>query len=133
MGLLRPILLSVFLLASGSSGQGPERIRFESDVGPATFDHRGHQSRLGIDCAVCHHREEKGPREPCGRCHKGRVEAEAEGGAPAYFDVKMKLCRGCHLEKREKEANARAPIHCADCHDIREKAKEQGSGVRDQE
>lgn len=121
----------LLLLASGFAQEGPGHIRFETEVGLATFDHRGHQTRLGIGCDLCHHQAEQGVKRPCGGCHKGRVEAEKEGGAPAYFDVKMKLCRGCHLAKREKEGNPKAPIHCADCHDIREKAREEASGSGD--
>jgi hypothetical protein len=117
--------VGVVLLAAGLPQQGPEQVRFDTDIGPATFDHRGHQVRLGIGCEVCHHQAEEGAKRPCGECHKGRMEAEREGGAPAYFDVKMKLCRGCHLERREKAGDTKAPIHCADCHDIREKAREQ--------
>ena len=127
------LVMSLFVLASGPVVQGPETVRFETDIGPATLDHRGHQVRMGIDCGVCHHLAESGAKKPCSGCHKGRVEARQEGGAPAYFDVKMKLCRGCHLEKREADRASRAPIHCAECHDIREKAQRQGSGVGVQE
>lgn len=129
MRVCRVLVMSLFLLASGPVVQGPETIRFETGIGSATLDHRGHQVRVGIDCRVCHHPEDKGAKKPCGNCHKGRVEALQEGGAPAYFDVKMKLCRGCHLEKREADRASQAPIHCAECHDIREKAKGQGSGI----
>ena len=117
-------MLGVFLLASGSVVEGPETIRFETDVGPATLNHRGHQSLLKDDCSVCHHPDEKGKKKACGECHKGRVEATEQEGAPAYFDVKMKLCRGCHLAKREADRASRAPIHCRECHDIRAKSRE---------
>ncbi len=115
-------LLSLFLLASGPAVEGPDAIRFETDIGPATLDHRGHQRWLNEDCSVCHHQEEEGRKKACRTCHKGRIEAEERGGAPAYFDVKMKLCRGCHLERREKDKASKAPIHCSECHDIRAKA-----------
>lgn len=110
------------MLVVGPVAEGPETIRFEADIGPATLDHRGHQRRLNKNCSVCHHREEEGTKKACRTCHKGRIEAEQQGGAPAYFDVKMKLCRGCHLERREKDDASKAPLHCAECHDIRAKA-----------
>ena len=113
--------LSLLFLASATALEGPVTIRFETDVGPATLEHRGHQKRLNHDCSVCHHQEEQGVRKACSGCHKLRLEAE-EGGPPSYFDVKMKLCRGCHLERREKDRASTAPIGCAECHDIKAKA-----------
>jgi hypothetical protein len=117
--------LSLLILAAETVPEGPGTIRFETDIGPATLDHRGHQKRLNHDCAVCHHQEERGGRKPCGSCHKLRLEVE-EGGPPSYFDVKMKLCRGCHLEEREKDRASKAPIECSECHDIRAKVGESG-------
>ena len=111
------------LLAMAAGSRGPATLRFETDLGPVTMDHRMHQNAWTEDCSVCHHREEKEGRKPCGDCHKGRAEAEQKGGAPAYFEVKMKLCRGCHLKKREADSASKAPIHCEECHDIRAKAK----------
>ncbi len=127
-------MICLLLLAAVPVGEGPEKIRFETDVGPAAFDHWAHQAARGIDCSVCHHQDSgRDVKRPCGRCHRGRGEAGQPGGAPAYFDVKMKLCRGCHLERRESDEASKAPIHCAECHDIREKARGQGAGMRGQD
>ena len=117
-----PFLVLGLFLVSAVGHQGPETLRFETDLGPVTMDHRMHQNAWTENCSVCHHREEKEGRKPCGDCHKGRAEAEQKGGAPAYFEVKMKLCRGCHLKKREADSASKAPIHCEECHDIRAKA-----------
>jgi hypothetical protein len=121
----------LLFLTAGTVSEGPVTIRFETDIGPATLDHRGHQRRLNHDCSVCHHQEDKPVREACRGCHKLGLEAH-EGGPPSYFDVKMKLCRGCHLSRREEDKASRAPIGCSECHDIRAKAKEQGSGIGEQ-
>lgn len=123
------LVASWFLLALGVVEEGPETIRFETAVGPATLDHRGHQRRVGNNCSVCHHQAEEGKKKACGKCHSGRVEASGQEGTPSYFDVKTKLCRGCHLEKRETERTSTAPIHCRECHDIRAKAQEREPGL----
>jgi hypothetical protein len=121
-------VLGLSLLCLGPVSKGPETIRFETEIGPAVFPHRRHQVGTGIGCHVCHHQTGKGENKPCGECHKGRVEALNQKGAPAYFDVKMKLCRGCHLARRDADKASEAPIHCAECHDIREEARKQGAG-----
>jgi len=118
------LILSLFLLGSGLGVEGPEMVRFETEIGPALLDHRGHQRRLGEDCSICHHKEDEGSKTPCGDCHKRREEGEGKGDAPACFDVKMKLCRGCHLDKREGGSGSKAPIHCEECHDIKARARE---------
>jgi Class III cytochrome C family len=124
-------ILSLLLLASGPAPEGPDTIRFETDIGPAFLNHREHQRRFRDDCSICHHQAEAGRRRACSLCHKGRLEAPGKEGAPSYFTVKMNLCRGCHLAKRESGMAPKAPIHCQECHDMRAKARQEGSGVRD--
>ncbi len=118
------------LIACLAGSRGPETLRFETDLGPATMNHRMHQNAWTANCSVCHHIREKGRKKPCRECHKGRAEAEErEGGAPSYFEVKMRLCRGCHLKRREADSASKAPIHCEECHDIKAKTQNQGSGA----
>jgi hypothetical protein len=96
---------------------GPEKVLFETTLGPVTLDHARHVQFLNLDCIQCHHRQEK-ERQRCRTCHKKKSETR-EGDPPSFYQVKMRLCRGCHLEKNEMEDNAKAPIHCEQCHDIR--------------
>lgn len=100
---------------------GPDRILFETKLGPVAFAHSGHAQLLNQGCTGCHHQEKKGDRQPCRRCHKKKAET-AEGDPPSFYQVKMDFCRGCHLERREGGSSAKAPIHCERCHDIRKMA-----------
>jgi len=117
------VFFGVLLLPLALNAQGQDTIRYETDIGPVTFDHKGHQNLLKNSCSTCHHLEEEEAKKACGNCHKGKIEAE-EDGPPAFFDVKMKLCRGCHLKEREANRNSPAPIHCKECHDIKAQTKQ---------
>ena len=115
-----PFLL-FFLTDWISPGSGPERVLFESPLGPVTFDHSRHVEFLNRQCTKCHHQEEK-KRQPCRRCHKKKAEIR-EGDPPPFYQVKMVLCRGCHLERNETGEKGKAPIHCEQCHDIKKIVK----------
>jgi len=110
-GLLLTFLLAVFR----REDKGPEDIVFETEMGPVVFWHARHQGRL--DCAVCHHLVGATEKQPCRDCHKKKAARSREDPV-SFFDVKIYFCRGCHLDKREDDRTARAPIYCKECHDI---------------
>ena len=123
---VRPVVISLSLcqLCSckhcrelATPSPAPEIIVFTAELGPVYFPHTKHQHQLLNNCAQCHHKgSEKDHR--CRNCHKRKIETK-EGDPVSFFDVKMKLCRGCHQQLRDNEKSRTAPIHCTECHDVK--------------
>jgi hypothetical protein len=120
--LITLLLTSLFLsctycIKPSSIEPGPEIITFEAELGPVTFPHRRHQQQLKNSCVQCHHKGSEKDNH-CRHCHKRKIETK-EGEPVSFFDVKMKLCRGCHQQLRDNEMSTKAPIHCTECHDVK--------------
>ena len=127
------MFLGAGMWAVACGPRAPKVVVFESSLGPVRFDHAHHVRDLNLECPTCHHprpgEAKPQPRaerpEACRKCHQERSET-AEGDPPSFYDVKMKLCRGCHLDRKTVDRDSRAPTDCEQCHDIR-KALRGGS------
>jgi len=104
--------------------RGPGIVVFETPLGPVSFGHARHGKDLAIECGKCHHPTSRGKmaRQPCRDCHKKRAET-VDGGPPSFYQVKMELCRGCHVEESQTRERKRAPVACEQCHDIKKMLK----------
>lgn len=121
------VALALAFLAGGAASEpvlerGPDRVVFETTLGPVSFDHGRHRDSLGIECLKCHHGPAQAASRACRSCHKKKAET-AEGDAPSFYQVKMEFCRGCHLEKKENDRLSRAPVNCEQCHDMKKMVK----------
>jgi hypothetical protein len=91
---------------------------------PVEFPHKAHFEFT--DCVTCHHTSEGLTAETvasmevqkCGACHIEPEKAET----PACGEMSAKKnpyhinCIGCHKEAVAKNAEAKAPTKCNDCH-----------------
>lgn len=83
--------------------KAPPTLNFKAAAkSPVSFDHAGHEVRIG-DCKTCHHMGVG--NGSCTQCHG--VTDQAPGTKRAFH----KSCRGCHTKM--KVANYR---DCAFCH-----------------
>lgn len=73
---------------------------YKGQVGAVTMSHSVHE-KAGVDCIVCHHKENNDARvKECAQCHYGD-----EG-----FDVMHGLCVDCHIGRKK------GPQKCMECH-----------------
>ncbi|NDV19676.1 cytochrome C [Pseudodesulfovibrio sp. JC047] len=121
-------LVCVFALPAVIAGNAaPDQITITAPEGvkatktPVDFPHKMHADS-GIDCLVCHHKDEsKDAVKSCAAegCHVDASKAakkKPEGFYQAFHNKKSKTsCLGCH--KAEKKAgNKKAPVSCKACH-----------------
>ncbi|MFO7652334.1 MAG: Ni/Fe-hydrogenase cytochrome b subunit [Candidatus Krumholzibacteriia bacterium] len=97
------------------------------DYAASRFMHRAHASRLGGQCAVCHHRAPQAPGDrigrrveagdgfaqrpvPCASCHQqaGEPDRPLRAGLKGAFHQR---CLGCH-----ESSGGAAPTACDACH-----------------
>jgi len=73
--------------------------RLSSIYGPAHFDHKQHaqMSRMGGDCATCHHYSPAGRIPPCSECHDAS-RSESSLGMPSLKGAFHRQCLSCHRE-----------------------------------
>lgn len=88
--------------APHSLEEGPDSVslgRLSSIYGPARFDHKQHaqMSRMGGDCATCHHFSPAGRIPPCSECHDGGT-SESSLGMPSLKGAFHRQCLSCHRE-----------------------------------
>jgi len=95
-----------------------DTVVFKTSFGPVTFFHAKHQDFAPQQCVTCHHKTEQETNHACRACHKRSVETN-EGDPPSFSAVKMKFCRGCHAQAKEKDQNSKAPVACEGCHDVK--------------
>ena len=116
MGFL--IFLTIFTFSQTSCAEDPDMIIFETKYGPVTFFHNRHKVYVCDDCTICHHMKRKKIRQACRNCHKKKLETREEN-PPSFYDIKMKLCRGCHRAKRDESEGQKAPVNCEECHNTK--------------
>lgn len=93
-----------------------------SPLGGVRLQHKLHATRVGNDCATCHHpsRPEKpasAPQQVCSDCHMAKAAAPMKTIYQGAFHnpvAQAGTCIDCH--KAENAKGKKAPVGCMDCH-----------------
>lgn len=117
-------LSAVWMLAYGAATI-PKEITIDdcqSKQPAVKFAHEAHTTKT--DCATCHHTqkdltaEKASEAKTCDGCHNAPEKAET----PKCSEMSLTknpyhiACINCHKEELKKNAEAKAPTKCADCH-----------------
>jgi len=121
--------LVVFLAAVGmlafAAGTVPKEVTIDdcqSKQPAVKFSHEAHTAKT--DCVTCHHTqqgltaEKAAEAKPCETCHNTPEKAET----PKCSEMSLTknpyhiACINCHKEELKKNAEAKAPTKCTDCH-----------------
>ena len=99
-------LVVAVVFASGTVFAAPPAkplvLQAAKSKGPVTFDHAVH----GKDCAACHHKDNAGAEQKCGKCHGEKTDGKKLSAKEAFHTQ----CKDCH--KKEKKG----PEKCDGCH-----------------
>jgi len=110
-------ILSFALPFLHADGDQPDKIIFESSLGPVNFLHGQHQKATNNDCSICHHLKKEAGQQACRTCHKKKNETSSGDPIP-FYAVKMQFCRNCHRQKNSETKKGKAPVSCRECHDV---------------
>lgn len=97
--------LLLVIVVGAMAADAPEKLVFESKMGPVTFDHAAHSKRENADCTACHdklfpqsradinfkagmHKPAVTNKTACGACHNP--------GGPAFDPTATANCKKCH-------------------------------------
>ncbi len=91
---------------------GKETLKFESNMGTVTFEHKAHVA-AGAKCEDCHHAvKDMAQKDRCSDCHDAK---ETKGAVLKLKDAVHKNCQGCH--ESLLAAGKKAPDKkCPTCH-----------------
>ena len=117
------VLSAVFMLVF--SAAPPDEVTIDdcqAKQAAVKFPHKTHAAKT--DCVTCHHTqkgltaETAGDVQKCETCHNAPEKAET----PKCAEMSLTknpfhiTCINCHKEELKKNAEAKAPTKCTDCH-----------------